>query len=247
MIELHHQFRVSLPVEDTWNLLLDLPQVAQCLPGAHLDDVVEGEYRGGLSTRIGPISAKYRGIASFRERDEVGRRAVIEARGSEEKGSGSASALITASLGPDGEQTIVDVSTELAISGRAAQFGRSLLSEVSDSMVKEFVTRLEAMIEQGSGVAPTSEASGSADPQQVRSARASGPAISSGEDLDVMRTIALPLLRRAAIPSALALTTGLVGVLIGRRSGGRARLRADRIPVTYVLPYPTNSSNPFGG
>ena len=248
MIELHHQFRVSLPVEDTWNLLLDLPKVAKCLPGASLDDVVEGEYRGGLSTRIGPISAKYRGVASFRERDEVGRRAVIEAKGSEEKGSGSASALITASLKPEGEQTLVDVSTELAISGRAAQFGRSLLSEVSDTLVKEFVTRLETMIERGTGgdSVADSVASG-ASGQESAGTQTFTSDDSAGEQLDVMRTVALPLLRRAAVPAAVALATGVVGVLIGRRSHGGRTYSANRIPVTYVLPYPTNPSNPFGG
>ena len=245
MIELHHQFRVSLPVEDTWDLLLDLPKVAKCLPGANLDDVVEGEYRGGLSTRIGPISAKYRGVASFRERDEVGRRAVIEARGSEEKGSGSASALITASLKPEGDQTLVDVSTELAISGRAAQFGRSLLSEVSDSLVKEFVNRLEAMIEQGANGTP--EEPTSVGPQPVGTPQAPATDAGTSEQLDVMRTIALPMLRRAAVPGALALATGVVGVLIGRRSRGGRTNRLDRIPVTYVLPYPTERSTPIGG
>ncbi|UYM05491.1 SRPBCC family protein [Solicola gregarius] len=245
MIELHHQFRVSLPVEDTWDLLLDLPKVAQCLPGASLNDVVEGEYRGGLSTRIGPISAKYRGVASFSERDEIGRRAVIEARGSEEKGSGSASALITASLKPEGAQTLVDVSTELAISGRAAQFGRSLLSEVSDSLVKEFVNRLEAMIEQGASGA--GEPLASVGQQPIRASQAPTTDMGSGEQLDVMRTVALPLLRRAAAPAALALATGVVGVLIGRRSRGGRGSRIGRIPVTYVLPYPTERSTPIGG
>ena len=248
MIELHHQFRVSLPVEDTWNLLLDLPKVAKCLPGANLDDVVEGEYRGGLSTRIGPISAKYRGVASFRERDEVGRRAVIEAKGSEEKGSGSASALITASLKPEGEQTLVDVSTELAISGRAAQFGRSLLSEVSDTLVKEFVARLETMIEQGPESDPVADSVASgASGQQRSGTQAFTSDDSAGEQLDVMRTVALPLLRRAALPAAVALATGVVGVLIGRRGRGGRTSGIGRIPVTYVLPYPTNASNPFGG
>lgn len=246
MIELHHQFRVSLPIDDTWDLLLDLPKVAKCLPGANLDDVVEGEYRGGLSTRIGPISAKYRGAASFRERDEVGRRAVIEARGSEEKGSGSASALITASLKPEGAQTLVDVSTELAISGRAAQFGRSLLSEVSDSLVKEFVTRLEAMIEQGPGGGSAGVSSPSVDPRPAE-AHTFTSDDSAAEQLDVMRTVALPLLRRAAVPAVVALVTGVVGVLIGRRGRGRRTSALGHIPVTYVLPYPTERSTPTGG
>jgi hypothetical protein len=52
------------------------------------DDTVEqlharfadGRYQGGLCTRIGPISARYRGEATFVELDDVDNRAVIEAR-----------------------------------------------------------------------------------------------------------------------------------------------------------------------
>jgi carbon monoxide dehydrogenase subunit G len=246
MIELHHQFRVDLPVEGTWNLLTDLPKVARCLPGANLDDVVDGEYRGGLSTKIGPISAKYRGVAVFREHDEVGRRAVIEAKGREEKGSGSANALITAVLKPDGDGTLVDVSTELAISGRAAQFGRSLLAEVSNSLVDEFVRRLEAMIGGGADEAATPETARAPGAAAAAPPLASASPQSSAEpdQLDVVSTIVLPMLRRAAVPAGAALVAGLVGVLVGRRGGGR---RPAGIPVTYVLPFPGDPGTAFRG
>ena len=233
MISLHQQFHVDLPVDATWALLTDLPKVARCRPGASLDEVVDGEYRGGLSTKVGPISAKYRGVAMFQERDDVAHRAVIEARGREEKGSGSASALITTHLKPDGERTLVDVSTELAISGRAAQFGRSLLAEVSNSIVDEFVRGLRAMI-----------ADGPAEPQrtsgQLPGAHASlGPAqAASGDEftspqLDVFSTVVLPMLRKAAVPAAAALCSGLIGVLIWRRGRGR---RFQDAPLIYILP-----------
>ena len=241
MINLHNEFRVALPVDETWTLLTDLPQVAQCLPGAHLDDVIDGEYRGGLSTKIGPISAKYRGVATFREHDEVGHRAVIEARGREEKGSGSANALITAVLKPDGDGTLVVVATELAISGRAAQFGRSLLAEVSNTMVDEFVRRLEVMISgnggQGTaspaGPAPSTSAAGGTAAVRSSSTAVAPPAEDS---LDVVRTIALPMLRKAG-PYGAAVLSLAVGVLLGRRGRPRGSRHTD-IPLTYVLPYP---------
>ena len=235
MIQFHHQFQVSLPVGKTWDLLTDLPKVARCLPGANLDDVVDGEYRGGLSTRIGPISAKYKGTASFREHDEVSHRAVIEAQGREEKGSGSANALITAVLKPDGDGTLVDVSTELAISGRAAQFGRSLLAEVSNTMIDEFVRRLEAMIRGDSGQ-PSHETAGT--PIGGREVSVETTAANSESDqLNVLTTIVLPMLRKSAIPIGAALLAGAIGLAIGCRRQTKTRTAA-AIPLTYVLPYP---------
>ncbi len=240
MIQLHHQFQVSLPVDQTWDLLSDLPKVARCLPGASLDDVVEGEYRGGMSTRIGPISAKYKGTASFREHDEVSHRAVIEARGREEKGSGSAGALITAVLKPDGQGTLVDVSTELTISGRAAQFGRSLVAEVSNTMIDEFVRRLEAMI-RGDSSQPTDQHPGT----PVGGHESTGETTAADREpdqLNVLTTIVLPMLRKSAIPIGVALLAGAIGVAIGSRRQTRSRTSAG-IPLTYVLPYPGHHDN----
>lgn len=248
MINLHNQFRVALPVNETWKLLTDLPQVARCLPGASLDEVVDGEYRGGLSTKIGPITAKYRGVATFREHDEVGHRAVIEARGREEKGSGSASALITAVLKPEADGTLVDVSTELAISGRAAQFGRSLLAEVSNTMIDEFVRRLQAMISGELGAAQSPAAPAAAEARAgttVTAPTATAPvSAGEGESLDVVRTIVVPMARKAVVPLGVGVLSLLVGILLGRR--GRSRTgRGSGLPVTYVLPYPGSDFVPF--
>ena len=217
MINLTNQFHVALPVDDAWKLLTDLPRVARCMPGASLDEVVDEEYRGGLSTRIGPISAKYRGSASFREFDEVGHRAIISAHGREEKGSGSANALITAVLKDDGDGTLVDVSTELAISGRAAQFGRSLLAEVSNTMIDEFVRRLERMI---SG--DTEETTSPDRGERAAPAAASSTVETAPEQLDVLTTIALPILKRFAAPIGAGCAGLLIGLVLGRgRRGSR--------------------------
>lgn len=236
MINLHNQFTVALPAEDTWQLLTDLPKVARCLPGAELEDVIDGEYRGGLATKIGPISAKYRGSATFRERDEVAHRAVIEARGREERGSGSVSALITAVLKPEADGTLVDVSTELAISGRAAQFGRSLMAEVSNAMIDQFVDRLQAMIS-GPAEVPATSTDGEGVPRQhPGTPQGSGMATTQGDSLDVVRTIVLPLLRKQVAPAVTALLGLAIGLLIGRRGRSRTNPPAGT-PWTYVLPY----------
>lgn len=215
MIQLQNQFRVPLSVEDAWLVLTDLPKVAGCMPGAALDDVVDGEYRGHVSLRIGPVNARYRGTASFREHDEVGRRAVIEARGREERGNGSAKALVTAVLKPEGQQTLVDVLTELTVSGKAAQFGRSLLADVSNSMVDEFVHRLESMVNEGGSV-------GSSQGPTTTEARSPSSGSAAGADqLDVFSTLVLPLARKHARSAAVAAGMGTAGYLLGRTAGRR--------------------------
>lgn len=207
-MRLEHDFHVALPVGETWSLLTDLPRVAGCLPGAHLDETVEGEHRGGLSTKIGPITAKYRGSASFLERDDVDHRAVIAARGREERGGGTASATITARLRPADGGTRVEVATDLSISGRAAQFGRSLLDEVSATLVAEFVRRLETLA--------TAPPTGPAASPEV-----AGPStVAPPDEENVLNASVLvaPLLRRAAVPAAVAVVAATLGWLLGRHT-----------------------------
>jgi len=212
-VKLDNTFEVSLSVADTWVLLQDLPRIAPCLPGAHLDDVIDGEYRGGLSTKIGPVNARYAGKARFLERDEIDHRAVIQAQGREERGSGTAAATITATLHATSSGTRVVVTTDMVINGRAAQFGRSLLTEVSTTLINEFARRLEAMI--GAGIV----AAGSAPPV---------PAAGAGDNsLNIARTVMVPLLRRALAPAVASVLAGLTGWWLGRRS---ARPMMARIP-----------------
>lgn len=193
-MKLDHAFDVALPVEQAWSLLVDLQRIAPCLPGARLEEVVDGEYRGGLATRIGPIDAHYEGAARFLERDEVARRAVVAVSGHEADGTGTAAATITMTLRPAATATSVRLSTELSVSGRAAQFGRDLLAEAGSALTGEFAHRLAAEIN-GTGSAPDSHG-----------------------DLDVARTVVVPvLLRRAAVPTVAALLGATLGYLAGRR------------------------------
>lgn len=213
-MRIDNTFDVSLPPKDAWALLQDMALVASCWPGAHLDGVVDGEYRGGLSAEIGPVSLRYTGTARFTERDEVDRRAVIQARGREEGGRGAASATITAVLSPAGGGTKVDVSTEMTMNGPAAQCGRSLLTEVSAGLVREFARCLEATITQdreaGAGAdARSGHAGVSSEPVVFRRAGSAG------------RTAIWPPLRKATTPAAAAILGFLLGRALGRRSARR--------------------------
>ncbi|HEY3701373.1 MAG TPA: SRPBCC family protein [Acidimicrobiales bacterium] len=145
-MELTNEFTVGVPTEQAWALLTDVERIAPCMPGAELQEVEGDEYRGVVKVKVGPITAQYKGRASFVERDVPGLRAVLRAEGRETRGQGNASATISASLHPDGEGTRVAIVTDLAVTGRVAQFGRGVLADVSTKLLGQFVDCLETTV-----------------------------------------------------------------------------------------------------
>jgi hypothetical protein len=145
-MELTNEFRVAVPPEVAWGVLTDVERIAPCLPGAQLLEVEGDEYRGTVKVKVGPITVTYKGAATFVERDESGRRAVLRAEGREARGQGTAKATITADLSPDGDGTNVSIVTDLAVTGRVAQFGRGVLADVSAKLLGQFVTCLEETV-----------------------------------------------------------------------------------------------------
>src|SRR2546427_1998385 len=143
-MELTNEFSVSVPVDEAWALLTDLARVAPCMPGFELQEVDGDQYRGAVKVKVGPITAQYKGVASFRERDEIRHRAVVRAEGRDTRGQGNASATVTATLAPANGGTRVTLHTDLTITGRVAQFGRGVLADVSGKLLAQFIQALEA-------------------------------------------------------------------------------------------------------
>jgi carbon monoxide dehydrogenase subunit G len=145
-MELTNEFRVGVPVEEAWAILTDVERIAPCMPGAQLQEIEGDEYRGIVKVKVGPITAQYKGKATFVEMDEAGHQAVLRAEGRETRGQGNANATITASLRADGSGTAVTVVTDLTVTGRVAQFGRGVLADVSAKLLDQFVACLESTV-----------------------------------------------------------------------------------------------------
>jgi uncharacterized protein len=145
-MELTNDFRVAVPPARAWEVLTDVERIAPCMPGAQLQEVEGDEYRGIVKVKVGPITAQYKGRATFVERDEDGGRLVLRAEGRETRGQGNANATITATLSPDGDGTAVSVVTDLTVTGRVAQFGRGVLADVSSKLLDQFVDCLESTV-----------------------------------------------------------------------------------------------------
>jgi carbon monoxide dehydrogenase subunit G len=177
-VELVNEFRVPLPVAKAWELLTDPERIAPCMPGAQLLSVEGEDFHGAVKVKVGPIVAQYKGKATFVEKDTAVHRAVIKADGKESRGQGNASATVTMGLMPDGDETAVQLATDLTISGKAAQFGRGVLADVSSKLVAQFVRNLEADILASStaAVAPEPAVAPGDAPVAVPTAEPSSPA-----------------------------------------------------------------------
>jgi len=212
-MEINDSFRVDLPVEETWRVLMDIERIAPCLPGAQLQEIAGEEFRGVVKVKVGPITAQYKGAAQFESRDDVAHTAVIKGSGRDTRGQGNASATITMRLEPDGTGTVVSVSTDLAITGKVAQFGRGVMADVSAKLLAQFVANLERDVLSEPAVdlvaaaaedaaadaapsAPAPAASGSTASSASTDAALSGPPTSNGalktEDGVTVRTIDSP-------------------------------------------------------
>jgi len=150
-MELTNEFRVGIPVADAWKLFTDVERIAPCLPGAQLQEIEGDEYRGVVKVKVGPITAQYKGTASFVELDEAAGRVVLQCNGRDTRGQGNANATITAVMRADGDGTSVEVRTDLTITGKVAQFGRGILADVSEKLMGQFVEALEADLRGRSG------------------------------------------------------------------------------------------------
>src|SRR4051794_20104514 len=128
---------------------MDIERIAPCMPGAALDSVTGDDFTGRVKVKLGPINLTYQGKASFVERDETGHRAVIDARGKDQRGNGTATAMITATLASEGSTTRVDVLTDLNITGRPAQFGRGVMTDVGNKLLGQFADKLAAQLAAG--------------------------------------------------------------------------------------------------
>lgn len=203
-MELNNEFRVAVPVAKTWEVLTDVEKVAPCLPGATLLSVDGDEFTGAVKVKVGPITVSYKGEAAFQEKDAAVRRVVLKASGKETRGNGNAAALVTAQLKDEGDATLVVITTDLTISGKAAQFGRGVLADVAGNLIGQFAKSLEASVV------------GDAAPAAGVSTLVAAP--DAGDSVDLLKVVAVPLAKRVGPVVAGVAAGAVIGYLLGRRT-----------------------------
>jgi len=176
-MKLEQSFTVAAPVEQFWDMLIDVERVAPCLPGAEITgQAPDGSYEGNFTVKLGPTTASYRGSLKMDSLDEASRSATMHANGTDKRGQGGAHAVIVSTLRQEGEETVVDVTTDFTITGRLARFGRGgMIEDISKRMMRDFSQCLQASI----ASEPAQEA-----PAAAAQAPAATAPVTPGEEAD---------------------------------------------------------------
>ncbi|MGN6754533.1 MAG: SRPBCC family protein [Intrasporangium sp.] len=225
-MELQHSFTVPTRVEEAWDLFMDLNRVGGCFPGATVTDFSGEGFAGTVKVKLGPIALLYAGSGSFLERDEQARRAVIEAKGKDKRGNGTAGATVTIQLREEAGGTRADVQTDLSITGKPAQFGRGVMQDVSDKLLGQFVACIEKQLA-GGGEAAGGQAT--AEPAATPAPVPAGSAASSGEGT---RPAPTPASRPTEQLGDSEVDAGAVSVTDQRGDGGLSGARDAGQPIT---------------
>ena len=145
-MDLRHEFTVPASIDQTWSAFNDVESVAACFPGAKVTSVEGDTFTGSCKVKLGPIALIYNGTGTFVEKDESGHRMVIDAKGKDKRGNGTAGAHVTATMTAQGTSTHVEVLTDLNITGKPAQFGRGVMEDVSNKLLGQFTACLEQKV-----------------------------------------------------------------------------------------------------
>ncbi len=204
-MELTESFTVPAAVDRLWGLLTDVERVAPCVPGFTLNESSHPDYRGLMKIKVGAITVQYDATITFVERDDAAKRVVLAVRGKELRGAGSVDATVTAQLSAEGTQTTATMVTDVQVTGKIAQFGRGIISDVSSRMTEQFVGRLNQLLEESDSAAPA----GSPSASERTAAPDEAP-------LDLVSVAAIPVLKRI-LPLAALLALVVAAVTLFRR------------------------------
>jgi carbon monoxide dehydrogenase subunit G len=152
-MELRHEFTVPATLEESWNAFNDIESVAECFPGATVTSVEGDTFQGSCKVKLGPIALVYNGSGTFVEKDEAAHRMVIDAKGKDKRGNGTAGAHVVATMTQEGTSTRIEVLTDLNVTGKPAQFGRGVMQDVSDKLLGQFTACLEKKVGDSSAAA----------------------------------------------------------------------------------------------
>jgi carbon monoxide dehydrogenase subunit G len=224
-MQLEHEFTVPVPVDRAWEVLLDVETIAPCMPGASVDTVDGDSFTGNVKVKVGPITVAYAGKASFLEKDATAHRAVVEAKGRETRGSGTAAATVTARMTDEGGSTRVNVLTDLAITGKPAQFGRGVMNDVGNKLIGQFADCLATTITEGGTASEGEVPVAGAAAGESRAATGGGSAAQEGapqtrptpESIDLIEVAGGSLAKRLAPVAALVLVIVIVWAVVRRR------------------------------
>lgn len=233
-MEFDNSFDVPLAPDQAWDVLMDIPRIARCMPGAELTEVVDAEnYRGKISVRLGPVALAFAGRVQIDDLDAANHSAQVKAQGNDAKGRGAANATARFRIEPIAEGSRVMIHTDLMLSGAVAQYGRGvgIIQGTAAHIVGQFAANLRQQLAQAPPPQPAAEAApaaasvgdnGQPAAEAAPAASAAASAADNGQPAAAPTAPAAPSAAPARPISGLSLIARVVWQQIRALFGGRS-------------------------
>jgi carbon monoxide dehydrogenase subunit G len=130
--------------EAVWEFLMDMQQVAGCLPGVQaMTPLSEDNYEGTLRVKVGPVSLTFQGAVHIETRDREAWHGVIRAEAKDRKLGGGVKAHMDMNLfAKNPDETEMHVELETHILGKIGEFGQPVIRKKTETMLREFAEQV---------------------------------------------------------------------------------------------------------
>lgn len=146
-MRLEQEFRAPVSADRVWAFLMDVPAMAQCIPGAsdvaQIDDTT---YQATVKTKIGPITANFGCKIVVLDLDEASHAGTVEVSGRDGRIGGGVKARMEMTMAEDGGETAVRIVTDVDILGKIGQYGHGMIAKRADAMFDDFVACARARL-----------------------------------------------------------------------------------------------------
>ena len=208
-MEFENTFVVDAPMEEVWDLLLDVERIAPCMPGAQvLEQTGDDVYKVAVKIKLGPMTMNYKGDVEIVDKDAGSHQATMRAKAKEARGQGTASANMRMALRPAEGGTEASILTEMQMSGKAAAMGQGVIKDVAATLTDTFAQNVAKLVE-----APAADA-------EPDTAAPQPPPVEEPPSLDagkIAASVASQRLREPRTVAALVLLFLLILLAVGRR------------------------------
>lgn len=149
-MRLEQELRLAAPADEVWAYLMDVPRMAQCIPGVSRIVVVDDTtYTATVGARIGPIAANFDCTIAMLQLDEVARSGTIEVSGQDRKIGGGVKSRMTMTLQGNGGQTVVRIVSDVDVLGKIGHYGHGIFEKRANAMLTEFAACARSVLEAG--------------------------------------------------------------------------------------------------
>ncbi len=148
-MKLENRCLVPASVDKTWELLLDIPQAAPCIPGVQ-DVIADGEnqFKAVMQVRIGPVRLNFSGTISVVEQDREKGEARFRIEAADRRVGGSIRADLTMqinSMSP--EETEMVIVSDTVFMGKIGELGQPIIRRKANSTLEDFARNLAKQVQ----------------------------------------------------------------------------------------------------